>query len=279
MAIPTLQSSATTTWATGTGINCTKPSGLAVGDLIVFLMSKQDGLAGGGLSLPSGFSYFTGGSAITVPGDYAIFAGYKIATSTEISASTLDFGFGGDTKRAMCHMLRISGHTPIASRYKLGSGTQSNSATPSISATVTPDGTDGSLLIQFWGAFGDVSGGIGTYAIATSNPTWTEGADTPDSTTRGTSFATASRTEVTATGNASCAGGSGTTDWGVYVISIPAGLAFSISETLTLTETHKQNISILTQETLILTESASADNSIRWNNQDKNTSNWVNQEK
>jgi hypothetical protein len=154
----------------------------------------------------------------------------------------------------MCVFYRITPPTPLATRYIVGSGTQSNTATPSIAGGVTPDGTDGSLIMQFWGAFGDVSAGIGSYAIATSNPSWTELNDTPDGTTKGLASAWATRPEVTATGNVSCAGGSGTTDWAVFTLSIPPSIQVSVAESIALTDSVKQNISINTSDSLALTD-------------------------
>lgn len=259
-------------WTSTTSTSVTKPTGLAVGDLMIGYVASN----GNSVGYPSGFSELqtftnTVGSALST------FLCYKYADSSDVAASTFSFNINTPgTANNFCALLRVTGGVSIISLFEKTSGTTTNTATPSLTG-VTPNSRGNSLLLQFWHGGSNVNS-ISTYAIATSNPSWSELYDVASGGLCA-SMAYATRPEVTATGNFSCAGGDASSDWGAFLIAIPPIYEVNISETTTLTETDNQNISLSIAETTTLTEDYDVDDSIMWNTQDINTAVWDTQDK
>ncbi len=269
----TFQSVQTNAWATGTSSVVTKPTSLAVGDLMIARAVYRNGDGGGVINLPTGFTGIgTQDDGILDSDQLHSKLGYKVADSGDVAASNFTFNTTlGDTVINQCSVIRITGASPVAASFKYNGGSTDNSATPSIAAGVTPtDYGNGSLLLQFWFGRSNVSS-VSTYAIATSNPTWTEGYDLADSTTRVSSMAYGSRSQVTATGSVSAAGGNATTDWGVQLLAIPAPFSFTIADSTTTTDNKIWSLTINSSETITLTDSETANKVFPVSNQDKNT--------
>lgn len=180
----------------GTGtLTITKPTGLAVGDVLV---ASIFGTGGGDVSTPSGWT-----SIITVDTDYDVSRArcfIKTADSSDVAASNFSFSnsFGG-----LCYgfLSRLSG----AAYDKITTYNRSNSSTSSVSyAGVTPAYADSLYLIVSAFANGSSSSPyFSNYAMATSNPTWTEQAEYDNGGGYASSIASATRNASTATGNIS----------------------------------------------------------------------------
>lgn len=280
MAAPVLQSTQVSTLANvahGASVSVTKPTSLAVGDLMIACAVSNLGV----LTLPSGFvSLGTQGDGVVDSGQMVSELAWKIADSSDVAASTFAFSNNSGVSRlSFAAISRITGASAASVSYMYGEGSATNTSTPSIAAGVTPkDYGDSVLLIMYWVAR-TASTATASYAIGTSNPSWSEGYDVASGSGENVSMAYATRPELTATGNVSCAGGGGTTDWGVQLLAIPAPLRATVTETVTLTESKILSMSQLVSETATLTESVDADTQRQWTNTSKNNASWVNTDK
>lgn len=269
MAAPAFQSSQTTTWATTTTRVVTKPTGLAVGDLMI----AQYVLDGTVSSAPSGFTLKDSQLNVLTSAIY-----YKIADSGDVAASDFTFTSTASVLQ-FASITRITGASTIGVAYMYGEGTANDTSTPSIAAGVTPKSYgDSVLLLQFWFGTPAITS-ISTYAIATSNPSWTEAYDVTNGANYTASMAYGTRPELTATGNISCAGGDASTDWIGQLLAIPVPSTFTFSETATLTESFPNTVLVNIAETASLTETIS-NPAKKWTNQNKSSQgNITNQEK
>ena len=197
----------------GQTIVITKPTSLAVGDLMIAhigLVNKSGGGTPANIDAPAGWTSL--GEASIKPGSSwaASQVFYIVATSTETAAT--DFTFTNDTGAGFLMagaIYRITGQGDV-SQLQLASATVASGSTPTYTNTVTPNYADSLLLFLAVIQDNQNSGSATGYAITTSNPTWTErydmygdgsgyfGVGAGDGLMVG---ATASRPEVTATGD------------------------------------------------------------------------------
>lgn len=252
-------------WTTGTSSVATKPANLAVNDLLISFFFVQSAST---QTLPTGFTVLGTRGTLKV--------GYKFADSGDVAASNFTCTNGSST-RMFSSISRITGASTLAGAFAYNDGFQNATATPSVAAGVTPPLTRANCLImQFWNQDA-TTGSTSNFAIATSNPTWAEAYDVADSTTYTMAMGYASRPQTTATGNVSVTG-SGATSWIVQTIAIADALNFTIAESITLTEAHKQDISLNVNESTTLSEVWDIEQQ-KWVNQTKNTGTWTNQDK
>lgn len=182
--------------ATGTS-PITKPTGLAVGDLMVALVSQSYNAAFPSASTPSGW---TAEYATFDPRAYGLF--WKIADSADVAAS--DFTFQDSASNHMTGVLyRVSGialDSDVAFLPFSGADT-SGDVNASVATSITPAYLASHFFAGYIVADDTTNGTMGTYALGGS-PTFTERLDT----TLGgiTSFAVADApiSGLTALGNA-----------------------------------------------------------------------------
>lgn len=167
-------SSSTGTNSGDSALVITKPTGLAAGDVLVaFCLRAFDG---SGFSTPSGWTLLQSqadGTAYSV----SVFA--KVADSTDAAASNFSFSVasatGDGTAGALC---RITGESFTSVAANIASVDGTATGTSSLSYTgLTPVGPN-SLLVMFVSnqdSNFDVT--YSAYAVANSNPTWTEAYD------------------------------------------------------------------------------------------------------
>lgn len=157
--------------AASNNVTITKPTGLAVGDLMVAILGWD---ASGSFPTMAGWTSIAsgedGGGASSGIGAY-----YKVADSGDVAASdfTATGAAGGSDTAGIIY--RITGYntvSPIAAN-SIGHATSSNSDTPSI-AGVTTAYADSLLLVGFYHSAAVTGSG---YAVANNNPTWTEAFD------------------------------------------------------------------------------------------------------
>jgi hypothetical protein len=213
----TYHSVSTTSWATeiadGNSLSIDKPSGLSVGDLMIAHIGRvNSGASSNTVTAPAGWGLIDGADLSDTDSTASTRAYFKVADSADVAASTFSFtNSTGFPVRMVCGAIyRVSGQygDPV------GEGATSTGATPSFANTVTPRATNNLLLMLITAEGAGASGSGTTYAIATSNPTWTErydifgsgdavfGVGDGDGLLLG---ATATRPEITATGNSSVA--------------------------------------------------------------------------
>lgn len=250
MSAPVFQSVTTGT------TSANKPTGLAVGDLMI---ACGHNVSSSTIGLPSGFTSITGSESGT---NFAgIRVGWKIADSSDVASSSFSF-----TNTLECSISRITGG---GANIQGNSNTGGATTTPSFAGTTPKDYGDSILLMQFWTS--NSSGGATTsgYAVATSNPSWTEGYDVQQSGFYGFAMAYATRTQVTATGNFSCVFSISGTNAGA-IIAIPIPFATTTLETVTSTEVKLVDISILKSETVTSMEDSTTESpATQWRNKPK----------
>lgn len=266
-----VQSTASTGLATATSTVITKPTGTAVGDLLIAFILSEIGVNQN--SVPSGWSVLR-----TSETNVRLVSYYKIATSTEVAASNFTWGVSSSAVVGG-GILRIDGFPAGDPFWADNGGAVSNSATPSVAAGVTPSIAN-SLLIQAWGCT-QGTGTLSTYAVATSDPTWTEAFEstTADGADYTIGVAYANRTETTATGNVSVATtGAATSDWDVQLIAIAPGKDFTQTDTVTETDTVIGDHTSTYSETITETDTQTFEES-GWVSTTKSATSWTNTSK
>lgn len=191
------QSTQTQNWTSASSVTITKPTDLAEGDLMVVFITAQT-------SSPSDIDFATGGWTEINSNDDGTEcwrAGYKLASSADASASNFSFGLGG-TVYGAGSITRITGGI-IDSGVNAKQKVTTASTTIINTLDITPSIPNNLILFFGWHAQ-NTPGTHSNYAIATSNPSWTEAYDfsstapTPD---YANFLAYASRPETTSTGD------------------------------------------------------------------------------
>lgn len=260
-----VRSTASASFTTGSVV-ITKPSGLAVGDLMIVCSYVINGVH---LTEPAGFNIINSVSNTAVGRLY-----YKFAESSDVAASNFTFTNGGGGNAA-AHMLAITGAN-TTNPASISATATGSSASATFSLTVTPDEND-SLLIFHVGAFVGSGASITSsgYSIVTSNPSWTESVDqnVNSSNSGQMAVAYASRSAKTATGDASVTFTSGSAFFGMMLVIRPQ-LTSTISETLSTTETITPSISTTISDTVSLTETVTEQKGRRWRTDTKPSTTW-----
>ena len=143
MAVPVIESY-TDVSHTGTSFDVTKPTGLAVGDLLLAIIAKDDDIT---MAPPAGWTTDFDGSG-NASQACASFAFHKVADADDVAASV--FNFTGDNEDYVGRLYRISGvdtTTPIDAVD--ATGTVGTTATPQAVAITTQ--TDDALCFAFTG--------------------------------------------------------------------------------------------------------------------------------
>jgi hypothetical protein len=273
---------ASTTYAESTTVVVTKPTGLAVGDLMVAHIGVQSIDSTDSITPPSGWAEVQSNA----DGSMASALFTKVAVSGDVDASNFTFTSGNPAAVIAGAIYRITGAggTPqVSGEFKANA-----SDTPSFAVGITPAVAD--TLILLFVATRDADGGrtASNYAIATSNPSWTEGYDLTGTAGSGEddyslSSAYANRPQTSDTGNFSVSLGGGTniTDCIGQMMVIRPMVTSTIAESITLTEgvSLTQLLTITIAEAVALTEALSVTIG-KWANQAKSAlGSWVNLDK
>lgn len=199
MAVTVRTTQTNTLNTNGTSFTIPKPTGLAAGDIMVALIRFEHGSAGT-IATPTGWSAPQAQNNFATDSSAAkVFV--KIADAGDTAAA--NFTFSSDTSaRRQGILMAFSnvGTTDVSNSGTTTDGSASSSGT-------TPNNKDFFLILVAGKGNGACSGmTAASYAIATDNPTWTELADISDNNAGGNGFgisaAYASRSQQTATGNA-----------------------------------------------------------------------------
>ena len=184
----------------GTSIVITKPTGLAVGDLMIAFVG---GPSDYNVNTATNWNGLTQGQSVE-GNQLTMKAQWKIADAADVLLAT--FAFTVDAGSGLTgFMLRIDGHdptTPINAQSCVISNTDTD--TPSLASTITPTVANCLIILSTW--VGDNQRTYSSWTIATSPPTFDEHVDSAGAvagTSRNMSMGCASgvRPETTATGN------------------------------------------------------------------------------
>lgn len=264
-----------------------KPSSLAVGDLMVAFIHNLGSSVTTPSTVPSGFTLIRSqnhGFGTTSN----ISSYYKVADSGDVAASSFTWGCsvtGGGV--IIGELFRITGSTNTID--KSDSNNQGNTSSPGFSGdNLGPSYPNSLFLFDLGVHVTSGSADVNSYAMVTSNPTWTE--EVEDG-TGSIHFAIASaiRPETTATGNwsASISGGGNyyVGCMGVVITAkvdaTPAPSAIGLSSTVptpTVKQGQTASPSVITMSTVI--NSPTVTKKPTWVNEDKASApNWVNEDK
>jgi len=182
----------------------TKPTGLAVGDLLVAgIYADRDGGFSASLSTTSGWTAEANQDTGIGNGAVAVFT--KVADSADVAAS--DFAFSATGSTGQLHMI---GHLLRFTNYGQRAGVTSAAlggdvtTLPITGFTPSPALSDAVYLVFTGRTFGTLPATFVSVAMATSNPTWTNRAEsTVSGSTTSSRFTvyTATRPETTTTGD------------------------------------------------------------------------------
>lgn len=191
MAIPVVESFSIGTYAQdGATCTVTKPTGLAVGDMMCAMaISHADSGTAPAVTPPAGWTTYTSYTDESFMIQYVF---YKVADSSDVAASNFSFTHSGTNTRVQVGIARISG---APSTLATGNATGHVTTPTSVSSfTISLDLTynDVLLLAQIVGREGSNTRTFSSYSVSGTNPTWTEHADSSNNDSVDTSFAIAS---------------------------------------------------------------------------------------
>lgn len=265
-----------TAYTTGASLTITKPVSLAVGDLMIaFIQGAQESV-----TPPSGWtlikSYVPGGGTTQM----RVYG--KIADSGDVAASNFTWTFGGGQHQGGM-IARITEFNAALPFSVFAFDDETATATPTFTASVTPDTTN-SLILFFLGTYLNSGTGITAsgYAVATSNPSWSENGDQTvngGSYTFQMSLASASRPQKTATGNASVTMNGSCTDLGCIMVVIRTTVGVTALETETVVDSLNKGVHKTILDTEAVVDTLESRKQKDWNNTAKNASPITNQDK
>lgn len=260
------QESISNTSGSATSLTASGFVGLTVGDLMVAQFS-------------------VGNSSITVtpPASWTLivqtanpvdvmtsYLAYKIATAGDVSGNSFQFSHNVAATVCKLYILRINGHR-IVSTIPTSSG-QANDTTATITApTVTP--TMANSMLLFFTFADSSSNSVSSYAIATSNPTWTEIYDN-NANNYVASCAWSVRPEVTATGSGTATAAVSSNNVGQLVV-VSAPQIISQTDTVTSTDSFLGDLTLNSTDTVTSTEAMTIPKSRSWTANPKSSTTWT----
>ena len=266
----------------GDSLVITKPTSLAVGDLMLAGIYSSSGTGGAGtvsINTPSGWTQVAlqgiSGSTDMV----ACFS--KVADSADVAASNFTFTDtnGIATNFMIGHLLRITNYGIVDA----SNTAETTSGSSEVISTITPDLAN-CLFVIFAGASdGSASPTVSTYALTTDNPTWTERAETghtAGSGRRGTlAVATATRSQTTATGDITVTYGATYARLGAIVVALAPRIDGSVTPTTQVYANAFTPVFPVTAVATMDSPTTDVSNPAIWSNQPKNGSTWTPQNK
>ena len=186
-----VESKSTQGYTVASNISLAKPAGLVAGDWLVAVLGAES-------STISNVTNWTVITSTTISADHLKIM-YKVADSSDVAASNFLFPIS-PTDYGAGVLMRISGVGGLDTSQQL---TVSGTTNPVFSPGVTPAQANSLLIMAVHGADSASGTTINNYAIATSNPTWTEQINVAKTAgvDRALAVATAIRPETTATGD------------------------------------------------------------------------------
>lgn len=271
-------------------VSVLKPSGLAVGDLMLAHVACSRSDAGSMAAHTStGFTEVATDESNSGTATNRATALYKIATADDVSASSFTFTSSGGPNSSAVALYRFSGASSVTGA---ADDNPSTTATPTFTNTITPTFAD-SILV-FMASCANAGGAtFSGYAVTTDNPTWTERYDVQETGVASdgdTSIAgaTGPRSQTTATGNSTVTISTSVTDSVGIIVAVYPNTNVTVSPavvTATLTVqapsvVGNANVSPTVVTTTLAVQAPTVTTSPpTWSNESKNSSTWVNQDK
>lgn len=284
MAFPVVESVSTAITDTAGVMTITKPTGLAVGDLMLaWVVTTTGGLN----SVPSGFTLVRSASPNGI-----FHASYqKIADSSDVAASGFAFD-NGDTGANFCILggiARISGPDQTTPISFSNDGTTTTASSSPLSSGITITGRQCLTVILAGGSNTTAVRTTSAYAVVTSNPTWTEDYDVAR-TGAGTARANIAMahgnyggTLGVSTGNATAtfSGNNSQSDLQIIAIQPPAIVVTPISGTFSINSVTLFRTMIVTALSFVgsLGVPTVSEVANKWANLTKHSSSWNDQSK
>lgn len=274
----------------------TKPSGLAVGDLMICHLSAVGDTGDPNTTLwtaPANWTSLIAEHDTATSPKLALDVFYKVADSSDAAAT--DFTFtkqDNDVGWTNGAIYRISGG--VSTSMQSASSLVRGSTTPTYANTLTPIAPNSLFIFLVTAVVNAASGSVASYAIATDNPTWTERYDSFASSDAfgGASYgdglmsgATATRSQITATGSSSVTLTNFTGSIGAMIIvppvvNVTGNTALLTPDTVLFApsgaNTVSANIGLLNPNTSTFDISGDIENQ-RWLDATKGTKTWTNQ--
>lgn len=258
--------------ANSTSVVVTKPTSLAVGDLMMAqLVIHANGRT---ITLPSGFTQLDLRSEASTGHDSQI--SYKIADAGDVAAANFTFTISGIGVYLLGAISRFTDPDPSPI---VDSDGQANSSASTTCTTPAVDTTQNAFILLYESAVPNPSLTASGQTIATSPPTFTEMYDVAQSSEVQASCAYGLRPETTSTGAGSITLSASRRNIGQIVALKTTFNTSTTAETVTLSEDIDYNVGMTFTESVTATDTLTNTKSRQWTNPDKSTSVWVNQDK
>jgi len=270
----TYQSVQTNTSNGSTSVVVTKPTSLAVGDLMLAQYSIHTDTISS--TFPSGFTLLD--SRIETNNSFTSEIYYKIADAGDVAASNFTFGDLSSTADKAASIIRFTNPNAspfIAYNGQVNSSASTDCATPSIATSPN------SVIVLFQASAPSGTGTASGQTIATSPPTFTEIYDLQASSARmQISCAYGLRFESTATGAGSITQSGSRRSIGQIVSVDTLPITSTQTESVTLTDSKILSLAIVISEAISMAENYISDKLKKWTTQNKSSSpTWTNQDK
>lgn len=175
---PVIASKTVNTWqgSNSSPINIAKPSGLAVGDILIAHISSisEDSNTGTPTIGPDPWTLLGYEEEIDGNGTITQAVYMLVATATEVALTNFTYTPSGGPRWINATMYRITGHGGVDGVEYNDEGSASASPTATYSNSITPIYGDNLMLFLSSAAYPVGSGSASGYAVANDNPTWTE---------------------------------------------------------------------------------------------------------
>lgn len=274
-------------------VTVTKPTGLAVGDMLLAIcMRGSDGVAVSGWNVPSGWTLIANR---TVTNRVTTLVAAKVADSGDVAAASFDFTpDGADGNKSAVTLMRLTG------TFTAGTGlfTSDNDVDDStggenhvtFTGGVTPVGAS-ALLIMVLALYENIDIAYSNYSVVNNNPTWTELYDRyydPSGNGLAYGIAYGSYASATATGNYAADVDSNGANYTGVLISLSESVNITVSPTVVTTTISVQAPSITTGSsyspsvitTTVTVQAPTVTTSLpKWVNTDKSSTTWSNSDK
>lgn len=203
------ESVSTLSWiskSAGDTFSISKPTGLAVGDMMVAHISGvKDAATDFTMSDPAGWTALLAQNTSGTANRARMQVAYKVADSSDVAASQFTWTQQSSSALVSGAIYRISGASGITGAID---SDETADATPVFTNTITQTYADSLLLFLLTAVADQASGSVTGYAVTNNNPTWTERYDVYGTGTADgdglMAGATAMRSAATATGDSTC---------------------------------------------------------------------------
>lgn len=277
-----VESTANGTYAEG-AITITKPTGLAVGDLLLGLFGM---VAGNTMTVPSGWTALSNSTSTWGLSNLDVAAMYKVADSSDVAASNFSFDVSDGTGALTGTLFRVSGfNTSSISGGGASASDTSTSSTRSHTIALTPTQTD-CILFLAMGCQPNSTITVSSVS-STGSPTWNEVKN--ETISAGNCWiGYAAYPSVTQITNVSATLNENTNRSDIYLVAIRSQVDSSLSLTLTSTtqsafaptESAGTNISLTLTETTqtAFAPTGKGSSPTVWTNEAKGSTTWTNEQ-